>query len=144
MNIARDIFFTQHKKQGESFDDFVTQVKRHFTDFKFRELKESLIRDVIVIGVADDTLRKRMRRESDLSPDKAVKLGQSAEETTKHIQVLKVDPVINAIQRQAKPYNEKTEIKNARSWGKYAINITKRIICLRILIKASTKDTEGK
>ena len=50
----------------------------------FQNIKESLIKDIIIVGVLDDKLRERMLREPDIDLKKAIQLGQANEETKKH------------------------------------------------------------
>jgi len=81
-------FFSIKQKDGQLFSDFVTSIKKQAMDCEFNELKDSLVRDVIVLGVKDSRLRERMLRESNLSLEKAIRLRHSAEETTKHVEAL--------------------------------------------------------
>ena len=57
-------FFTCRQKEGESSDDFVTQLKKLSANYEFGELKDSLIWDVIIIGVSDNRLHERLLCES--------------------------------------------------------------------------------
>ena len=84
-------FFTYRQKEGESFDDFVTQLKKLSYDCESGELRDSLIRDVIIIGVSDNRLRERLLREPSLSLDNAIKYGQATEETKNQAKALQRD-----------------------------------------------------
>ena len=55
-NIAfsRYTFFTCRQKEGESFDDFVTNLKKLSQYCEFGTLCDSLIRNVIIIGIIDN------------------------------------------------------------------------------------------
>ena len=68
---------------------FVTELKRLSGDCEFGTVKDSLIKDVVIIGVLEDSLRERMLREPDIELTKAVQLGQACEESKKHTMVLK-------------------------------------------------------
>ena len=81
LTFLRYKFFTYRQKEGKSFDDSVTLLKKLSADHKFGELKNSLIRDVIIIVVSDNKLRERLLREPSLSLDNAIKYGQATEET---------------------------------------------------------------
>ena len=67
----------------------MTQFKKLSSDCEFRELKNSLIKGIVVIGVIIDSLRERMLREPNLTLKKAIALGQSAEQTKIHAKNLK-------------------------------------------------------
>ena len=97
VTFLRHKFFTYKQTEGQSFDDFTTQLKKLSIDCEFDNLKSSLIRDIIVVGVLDDRLRERMLRESDLTLEKAIKLGQSAEQTKRHIKEFKQESEISKI-----------------------------------------------
>ena len=68
---------TYKQKEGQSFDEFMTQLKTLSSDCKFEELKNSLIKDIVVIGVIDDSLREGMLRKPNLNLERAMPLGQS-------------------------------------------------------------------
>ena len=67
---------------------FVTEFKKLSQDCEFGELCNSLIRDVIIMGLLDNKLRERLLRELDLTLENVVKYGQAAEETKQHVRVL--------------------------------------------------------
>jgi len=77
-------FFSHGQVEGQPFDQFVTALKKLAADCEFGDLKDSLIRDRIVCGTTDSKLRERYLRETELSLNKAIQLGQAAEETRKH------------------------------------------------------------
>ena len=87
--ILRHKFFTTKQSEGQSFIDFVTELKRLSDECEFETLKDSLIKDMLICGVLDNHLRERMLREPEINLDKAIKLGQAAEETKKHSRDLK-------------------------------------------------------
>ena len=78
-------------------DKFFTSLRKLFADSEFGDLNSSLIRDTIVVGVTSNQIRERMLRESNLSLEQAIRLGQSAEETQKHVKALKQDAEISKI-----------------------------------------------
>ena len=91
LTFLRYKFFHYRQEEGESFDDFVTQLKKLSADCEFGEFKDSLIRDVIIIGVSDNRLCERLLREPSLSLDNAIKYDQATEETKHHAEVLQRD-----------------------------------------------------
>ena len=76
----------------------MTKLKKLSSDCEFGELKNSLIKDIVVIGVTDDSLPERMLREPNLTLEKAIALGQSVAKQTKiHTKVLKQEAEIYRI-----------------------------------------------
>ena len=65
-------FFTYNQTNGQTIDEYVTELKSRSRHCEFGSLKESLIRDRIVAGIQDAKVRERLLRETDLSLDKAI------------------------------------------------------------------------
>ena len=59
----------------------MASLKNLFSDCEFRELKNYLIKDIVVIDVIDNFVRERMLREWNLTLEKAIALGKSTEQT---------------------------------------------------------------
>ena len=87
--ILRHKFFTHKQSEGQQFLEFVTELKPLSDKCEFATLLDSLIKDMVICGINDNKLRERMLRETDLTMDKAIKLGQAAEETKKHVKQFK-------------------------------------------------------
>lgn len=81
ITLLRHNFLTHKQQDSVSFDTFVTELKQQSTQCELGELRDSLVKDMIVIGVADNQLRERLLRTDDLTLDVAIKLGQAAEAT---------------------------------------------------------------
>ena len=89
ITILRHKFFTYKQVEGQRVNDFVTELKKRGSECEFGELTTSLTKDMIVCGVADNTLRERLLRDGDLTLEKAIAAGHAAEETKRHAQELK-------------------------------------------------------
>ncbi|KAF2889575.1 hypothetical protein ILUMI_16598, partial [Ignelater luminosus] len=74
---------------GESFDDFLTDIKLLAVDCNFGTLEESLLRDKIVHGILDAVLKERLLQQSNLSSKKAEEICRAAE--VSHYQVKELD-----------------------------------------------------
>ena len=118
VTLVRHKFFTYRQREGQSFHEFVIQLKKLSSDCEFNDLKDSLIRDTIIIGVSDDRLRERMLREPDLDLSKALLLGNSAEQTRNHVKELRQEvSEIDSI-RHSKSSNKKSDrIERCRYCG---------------------------
>lgn len=68
-------------QEDRSFDIFVTDLRRRAEHCDFGAIKDSLIRDQIVVGIDDPKLRERLLRETDLTLEKAVKLCRITEQS---------------------------------------------------------------
>ena len=88
ITILRHQFFTHKQDEGQSFTDFVTDLKIRASECEFGTLTDSLTKDMIVCGVADHALRERLLRDADLTLAKAIDAGIAAEETKRHTKEL--------------------------------------------------------
>lgn len=79
ITVRRFKFFTRNQEEGENIDQYVTALRVLSQQCEFGELHESLLRDKIVCGVRNNTVRDRLLRTDDLSLSKAVQICQAAE-----------------------------------------------------------------
>ena len=68
-------------QEDRLFDTFVTDLRRRAEFCDFGAIKDSLIRDQIVVGINDPKLRERLLRETDLTLEKAIKLCRITEQS---------------------------------------------------------------
>jgi hypothetical protein len=59
------------QKPGQKFDDYLIGVKLATKNCNFEDLKDSLIRDKIVMGICSDKVREKLLSEVDLTMHKA-------------------------------------------------------------------------
>lgn len=103
--VARFNFFQRRQREGESLDDFVTDLKKLSIDCTFGDLKSSLIKDQIVSGIQCEQMQDRLLREDDLTLDKCIKMCKAAELASKRVETLRGKEEINAVQQRNTPQN---------------------------------------
>ena len=86
--IDRHKFFTYRQAEGQSLNNIVTELRTLSAECEFENLRDSLIKDMIICGVNDKALRERMLREPKIDLKKAIELGQAAEQTKQHAKQL--------------------------------------------------------
>ena len=79
-------------QEGRSIDVFVTDLRRRAAYCDFGAIKESLIRDQIVVGISNPKLRERLLRETDLTLEKAVKLCRITEQSKEQSKIFSSPP----------------------------------------------------
>ena len=84
----RYIFNTRVQQANETVDQYVTELKNMATTCDYGELREGLIRDRIVIGISDATLRARLLRETDLDLAKATQMCRADEISKQQLKTL--------------------------------------------------------
>ena len=92
ITLCRYRFFTCRPAESETIDSFQTKLKKLANDCAFADLKQSLIRDMLVIGVNDPSLRERYLRSETFDLDKALTMGHAAEATRWNLGELKGNP----------------------------------------------------
>ena len=121
-------FFSYNQGESQLIDDYVTELKARSQHCEFEALRESLIRDKIVLGVQDKKIQERLLRKTDLSLDKARNIFPAAEEVkvqTKEMQNNKTNMTSNVglvkhkSKKRLKPADRKPAemIKNCKYCG---------------------------
>ena len=59
MLLSSDTSFSRRQSEGKCFDNFVTKLNMLSKECEFSDLQNSLIRDMIVIGITDNHLRQQ-------------------------------------------------------------------------------------
>ena len=114
----RYVFHSRKQLQGEPIEQFVTDLKLKAQTCQFENLKDSMIRDRLVLGVTNTRVRERLLREEILNLDKAVKICQAAEATERQIQTLSTEKGasssdVNYCQNTGRRQHGKSQQKNA-------------------------------
>ena len=82
-------FWEYKQQEGETIDQFITELKTRARSFEFGVQHDSMIRDRIVFGVSDTRLKERLLRESsDLTLEKAVSLCRTAKASKNQLKEL--------------------------------------------------------
>ena len=82
VTLERHVFNTRFQQPSEPFDNFVTDIKLKAKTCEFAALNDSLIKDRIVVGITDDSVRSRLLRDADLDLQKAIDICHSAEQAS--------------------------------------------------------------
>ena len=97
LTVERHVFFSRKQGEGESFDNFITDLKLKAKSCEFENLTESLIKDRIVAGVNNEYLRARLLRELDLNLNKAEIICKAAETSEWQLKALNEEKNVQAV-----------------------------------------------
>ncbi|XP_055872154.1 uncharacterized protein LOC129923716 [Biomphalaria glabrata] len=97
VTIERHVFFQRSQHEGESFDNFVTDIKLKAKTCEFDLLKDSLIKDRIVGGIRNENTRARLLREPDLDLNKAENICRAAEETEWQLKLMNEESGVHVV-----------------------------------------------
>lgn len=86
--VERFVFNRRKQLQGESFNDFLTDLKKLVKNCEYGDLTDSVVRDRIVVGINEHSLTERLLRETDLTLEKTVEICRSAEITKQQSAIL--------------------------------------------------------
>ena len=108
-------FFSCCQREGQSFDCFVTELKKLSSECELGTLLDSLIRDMIIVGIMDNCLRECLLREADLTSERCIQLGHAPEQTKLEVEELKHEvKSIDQVKSHKQDFKRKTKSKPAR------------------------------
>lgn len=81
-------FLTARQTDDETFDEFYTRLRKLSKDCELGELRNSLIKDIIIIGISDKKLQERLLRGSDIDLEKVLKNGRASEASKQQTKAL--------------------------------------------------------
>lgn len=73
-SVNSHLFFTRDQYEGETFDVYLTELRKVSADCNFGDLRDRLIRDRIGAGISNKILKDRFLRESDPDLNKTIKI----------------------------------------------------------------------
>ena len=85
ITFLRHQFFTCKQRDGQAFDDFITELKKRSAEWEFGSLRDSLKKDIAICGLIDNRLRECLLRDPKLILEKAIEYGQASQETKRHL-----------------------------------------------------------
>ena len=107
----RFVFNRRNREENESIEQYVTVIRKLAQTCNFCNcLSDSLIRDRFVLGIRDETIRKKLLQERKLTLSRALDIGRSGETTNLRLKELK-KPVgteeVNALKQNKMMGNER-------------------------------------
>ena len=78
LTYERHVFFTRNQNRNETIDQYVTDLRNKASTYDFGDLCDSLIKDRLICGVADEDVRERLLRDADLTLAKAIDICRAS------------------------------------------------------------------
>ncbi|XP_057378537.1 uncharacterized protein K02A2.6-like [Daphnia carinata] len=72
-------FLRRHQQQGESFDTWLVDLRALIKNCNYGDASSAILRDQIVLGVADGKVREKLLFEKDLTLEKATEITRACE-----------------------------------------------------------------
>ena len=105
------IFFKREQLSDESLDSYITALMKLSEPCGFGALRESLVRDRLILGVKDDRVREKLLGKRDLNLDKAIETIKASQVThsraTEISEEFSANEDINAVRQKWKPKRRK-------------------------------------
>ena len=108
----RFIFNWRNQEDNESIDHYVTVIRKLTQTCNFCNcLNDSLIRDRFVLGIKDESTRKKLLQEKKLTISHAIHIGRSSKMANLHLKELKkpvgTDKEVNTLTQNKRKENER-------------------------------------
>ena len=114
------LFFLRGQESGEPIDKYVTVLRNMADSCEFEDLKDSLIRDRIVFGIADNNVRECLLQVPDLTLNKALEIARAAETTQSQLKQMQNLHEVNTVGKRKENFSrKKDEEKKEISKRKY-------------------------
>lgn len=79
----RWLFFNECQSEHQKIDEFVLILRQRSKDCEFEQLTESLIKDRLIGGIRDKSMRERLLKDHNMTLNKAINLCRANEESKK-------------------------------------------------------------
>lgn len=84
----RYVFHQRVQSVDESIDEFVADLRKLAKTCQFEQLEDSLIRDRLVVGIRDDSTRRRLLQQKKLSLTDAIDSCKASEATSRRLRIM--------------------------------------------------------
>ena len=91
------LFNQRVQETGESFDSFLTALRSLVKTCNFGSMQDRMIRDRVVVGVRDNSTRKKLLAENKLTPNKCIDICRASETTPKQLKEMSQAEEVSAI-----------------------------------------------
>ena len=112
------MFNSANQEERESVDQYLYRLRKLASTCNYGAICDEMLRDRLVIGIADHAVRRRLLREKDLSLNTALDIIRASERAS--MQLKKIggeDTPVHAIDRkQKKTYTKKADNESAKTY----------------------------
>lgn len=98
----RYLFGCCKQEVDEPIDSFLTRLRERASTCEYRQLKDEMIRDRLVLGIANENTRRRLLRERELTLSQSVEICRLAEATEQRVKTIDntITDTVNIAQAQ--------------------------------------------
>ena len=92
----RYVFWERNQQEGESFDQWVMDLKLKAETCRFQET-DAMLRDKIVFSISDTAVKERLLREPDITLKKVLNYCRAAETSKAHFNIMNMTQQVHAL-----------------------------------------------
>ena len=113
VTVERHKFFMRSQEPNENIDQYATELSSLAATCDFGNLRDSLIKDRIVCGILEHSVKERLLREPDLDLNKALQICRASELSKQQVKSIGSAPsAVHALnKRRVKGYNKSKIVK---------------------------------
>lgn len=108
------LFNQRVQEIGESFDSFLTALRSLAKTCNFGSMQDRMIRDRVVVGIRDNSTRKKLLAENKLTLNKCIDICRASETTSKQLKEMSQAEEVSAISTGNPKW--KTDPRNRSGW----------------------------
>ena len=111
----RYLLFSRGQESGEPIDKYATVLRNMADSCEFQDLKDSLIRDRIVLGIVDNNVRERLLQVPDLTLNKALEIARATETTQRQLKQMQNLHEVNTVGKRKENFSRKKDEEKKKS-----------------------------
>uniref|UniRef100_A0A1Y1KVT8 RNA-directed DNA polymerase n=1 Tax=Photinus pyralis TaxID=7054 RepID=A0A1Y1KVT8_PHOPY len=111
-------FNTICQKEGQSFDSFLTELRKAVKTTGYKD-QDEMIRDRIVIGLRETSSKERLMQVADLTLTKAINFCRATETSKDQVKILDNESKVDAVRATTTLGNQKKTCKMCGYWHKF-------------------------
>ena len=93
----RYVLYQRVQENGETFDNFLSDLRKLVKTCDFGAVEDSTIRDRIVMGIRDDTTRRKLLQTRQLDLKTAIDICRASESAAKHLRAMSKPDDVHAV-----------------------------------------------
>ena len=110
----RYLFNSATQRSENKIDQFVNELRKLASTCEYGTLSDELIRDRIVIGISESSMRARLLRESDLTLNRAIDMCRASEQATCQLRELDHDSEVVQYTKHNKSNHKNNKAQNEK------------------------------
>ena len=96
----RYVFYKRKQENGETFDSFLAELRRLVKTCEFGAVEDSTVRDRIVMGIRDDTTRRKLLQTRKLDLKSAIDICRASESAMNQLRAMTMTSTLSPVTRR--------------------------------------------